>query len=69
MTKKEKNNIRLTKKDFETRTEFDLWLEKCPLEPIDGKTWSFTEREYTNYIQITLRFRVPKQKKEIYCDN
>ena len=59
----------MTKKDFGIRTEFDLWLEKCPLEPIDGKTWSFTEREYTNYIQITLRFRVPKQKKEIYCYN
>ena len=59
----------MTKKDFGTRTEFDLWLQKCPLEPIDGKTWSFTEREYADYIQITLRFRVPKQKKEIYCDN
>ena len=53
----------MTKKDFGIRTEFDLWLEKCPLEPIDGKTWSFTEREFTDYNQITIRFRVPKETK------
>ena len=46
--------IMANKKDFTARTEFDLWLEKCPLPK-----WSLRETEYRDYTQVNIRFRIP----------